>query len=102
MLEKNNFYASFSNVDKEYIKKAFEKEGWNLRKASWTDYELSNRWSELILEGENDSPLLNGAIYFCQENLEILDKIFMSLKGEFQYEFYDENKNLILQKNNGS
>ena len=102
MQEENNFYASFTNIEKENIKKAFEKNGWNSGKASWTDFELSNTWSELTLEGDEDRPLLNGAVEFRPENTMILDKIFNDLKGEYQYEFYDENKKLIFQTKNGS
>ena len=67
MPEKNNFYASFNNLTKEYIKEIFEKEAWSSRKVSWSDYELLNSWSQLILEGENNSPLLNGVIKDCQQ-----------------------------------
>ncbi len=102
MQEDNNFYAAFNYINKEYIKRAFEKEGWVSRKSSWTDFELSNSWSELTLEGEDKSPLLNGAVDFCEENVEVLNRIFISLNSEYQYEFYDEDKNLILQKSNGN
>jgi hypothetical protein len=30
--------------------------GWNVRKCSWTDYEVSNDWSELVIESE--TPIL--------------------------------------------
>ena len=62
----NNFYASFSNVDKEHLKKVFELEGWISRKVTWTDFELTNNWSELILEGEDNCPLLNGLLNYSK------------------------------------
>lgn len=96
-----NFYAIFNNIEKKSIKKALEKNGWNSRKASWTDFELSNTWSELILEGDDDNPLLNGTIEFIPENIMVLDKIFNDLKGEYEYEFYDEDKKLISQTKSG-
>ncbi len=97
MHQENNFYISFSNVKKEDIKKAFEGNGWNSRKSSWTDFELTNSWSKLILEGDESTPLLNGAVDFLPENINVLDKIFKDLKGGYEYEFYDKNQNLVFQ-----
>lgn len=100
-LFKNNFYASFIDVNKLRIKEVFEKNGWDCRKAGWVDYELTNSWSELTLEGEENEPLLNGMISFNQNSIKILDKIFTGLGGHFIYELYDNQKNLTLEKKNG-
>lgn len=62
--EGNNFYASFSGISRVTIKEAFIKNGWNWSKAGWTDYELTNEWSELILQGEEHSPLLSGTVIY--------------------------------------
>lgn len=98
MPEKNNFYASFNNITKIGIKEILEKHGWASRKASWTDFELANSWSELILEGDDNEALLNGMIAFHQNNIAFIDKIFNDLSIQYKYEFYDDQKNLILQK----
>lgn len=97
MQKDNNFYASFNNIEKESIKRAFENNGWKSVKANWHDFKLLNTWSELTLEGETSQPLLNGAVEFCPQKLMILDKIFNDLKGEYQYEFYDQTTNVIFQ-----
>ena len=102
MQEKNNFYASFSNVQKSDIRNAFEKEGWISRKCTWADFELSNEWSTLVLEGDSANPLLNGIVQFTEQNLKNLDRILESLMSKYQYEFYDQNGNCIVQKNNAS
>lgn len=102
MREQNNFYASFYNIDKLKIKEAFERKGWVSGRAGWSDFELSNAWSELLLGGDADKPLLCGAVDYHLESLEMLQKIFVELEGKYQFEFYDENKSLIHQKSNGS
>ena len=100
--EQNNFYASFRGVSKGTVKEALEKNGWSSRNCSWTDYELTNNWSELVLEGDDGEPLLNGEVVYVDKSIEILDEIFKTLGGYFVYEFYDDNKNLLLEKRNDS
>jgi hypothetical protein len=98
MLETNNFYASFINVSKTQIKIIFESYGWSCKKASWTDFELANEWGELILDGTENEPLLHGSVIFYPDNIKVLDQIFSTLNGGFIYEFYDNQKMLILEK----
>lgn len=93
----NNFYASFYNVSKTKIKDIFELNNWTCRKESWNDFEFRNSWTELILEGEDNKPLLNGMVAYHQDNLQALNKIFNSLEVQYRYEFYDEKKNVIFE-----
>ena len=98
MPEANNFYASFRGIPKELIKDALEKNDWTSRKAGWTDTELFNSWTMLLLEGDDDEPLLNGVVAFHKNNTAILDKIFDDLGVPYQYEFYDDQKNILLER----
>ena|SRR5690242_9011942 len=98
MIEVNNFYASFNNLSKAKIKSTFELYGWSSRKASWTDFELANDWSELILDGTDNEPLLHGSVVFNPDNIKLLDEIFSTLNGQYVYEFYDNDKTQILEK----
>lgn len=100
--EYNNFYASFSSTNKTSVKDLLEQNNWTIRKASWTDFELGNSWTELILEGDESEPLLNGRVAFHEDNIILLDNLFNSLGCQYIYEFYDKDKNLILEKKNGS
>jgi hypothetical protein len=100
--KQNNFYSSFRGVSKVKVKEVLEKNGWSSRNCSWTDYELTNDWSELVLEGDDEEPLLNGAVVYIDKSIETLDKIFKTLGGYFIYEFNDDNKNLVLEKRNDS
>jgi hypothetical protein len=52
------------------------------------------------LEGDDEEPLLNGAVVYVDKSIEILDKTFKTLGGCFVFEFYDENKSLVLEKRN--
>jgi hypothetical protein len=100
MEEGNNFYASFKNISKAKIKELFEQNGWAIRKTSWTDFELINNWAELILEGNDDEPLLNGRVIFNNDNIILLDELFNSLGIQYIYEFYDKDKKLIFENKN--
>lgn len=102
MPNENNFYASFSNISKAKLKDLFEQNDWTIRKSSWTDFEFGNSWTELTLEGSDIEPLLNGKVAFHKDNIYFLDKLFNSLGGHYVYEFYDKDKNLLLEKKNGS
>ena len=98
ILEKNNFYAFFETTQIAKIKEIFENAGWNSSKASWYGFELSNNWSELILEPYESEILLNGAVMFNPENVEALDLVFAKTGAGFKYEFYDDDHNLLLEK----
>lgn len=98
----NNFYASFKNISKTKIKDLLEQNDWTVRKSNLKDYEFGNSWTELTLEGNDNEPLLNGRVAFHQDNIILLDKLFNSLGGQYLYEFYDKDKNILLEKKNGS
>jgi len=96
--ERNNFYAFFIGIDKARVAEVFSNNGWRLRKCSWTDFELENDWSVLILEGEEKQPLMNGMVMYDKTNTDKLDAALAVLEGQFAYEFYDENQNLLIKK----
>jgi hypothetical protein len=102
MPESTNFYASFRNITKTKVIKAFLENGWAIRKATWTDFEMRNKWSELTLEADENEPLLSGLVAFHTENLLILNKVLDSLGGYYIYEFYNQEKQLVLEKTNNS
>ncbi len=79
------------------LKATLETNGWVSRNAGWHEFELSNNWSELILEGNDAEILLHGAVTFDNDNVKILDKIFTSLNAEFMYEYYGDNRKLLME-----
>ena len=98
--EGNNFYVAFKAASKHQIREAFISYGWKYRKVSWEDFELENDWSELVLHGNVNEPLMAGAVIFNPPNVEKLDTVFASIGGNYQYEFYDDQKKLLLEKKN--
>ena len=96
--EEGNFYAFFYNIDPLAIVKMFEEHGWATRKAGWTEWELTNVWSELNVEPSSSGVLLNGAVVFHPDNIAILDRLLDALAKAYQYEFYDAQKNLLLER----
>ena len=98
MPDENNFYARLSNIPKTTIIDVFEKNGWSVRKSGWSDFELSNSWTELILEETEGELLLNGRVAFHKNNLILIDCIFDSLGGSYIYEFYNKDKELLIER----
>jgi hypothetical protein len=98
MSEQNNFYAYLDDISKTKLKETLEKRGWTSRKASWTAFELTNSWAEIILDSDDGGTLLNGRVAFHPENLKHLDEIFNLLNVSYCYEFYDNDRNLIFEK----
>jgi len=96
--EENNFYASFGSVPLLTIIKLFEHLGWAVRKAGWTEWEMTNAWSELHLEPDSFGVLLNGAVAFHPDTIDILNGLLDRVGAAYQYEFYDDQKNLLLEK----
>ena len=100
--EASNFYLSFSGVKQIEVRDFFTKNGWSWRKTGWEDYELSNGWSELILHGKEEFPLLSGAVVYNEGNVKVIDQLISSLNAAYVYEFYDDDQNVLLEKNSDS
>ena len=94
----NNFYAVFNGISKDDLRVAFAKNYWVWRNESWFDFELTNDWSQIILHGDKEEPLLSGAVVYTPKNIEALDLLFNSLGVSFVYEFYDEEHTLIFER----
>jgi hypothetical protein len=53
----SNFYSSLHTaLSREQIAGLYGALGWQVRKCSWTDYEVFSPWCELVIEAE--SPIL--------------------------------------------
>lgn len=95
----SNFYASFYDIPPLLIISFFEGQGWSIRKAGWTQWEMTNAWAELHLEPDNQGVLLNGRVVFHPANITVLDQLLNKV-GSYQYEFYDAEKKLLLERRN--
>ncbi len=95
--EDNNFYASVGSVPLPTIIKLFDDQGWAIRKTGWTEWEMTNAWSELHRESSGLGVLLNGAVAFHTDTINILNGLLDRVGAACQYEFYDAQKNLLLR-----
>lgn len=90
-----NFYSIIYGKLPEDVCNLFEKEGWHIRKSAWDEFELQNSWSELQLQNSNGDVLLNGAVIYTVSSVNELQRIFDLLEAGYQFEFYNENKELL-------
>lgn len=94
----NNFYASLSRVDLTVVCPAFEKAGWTIRKAGWEEMEARNNWSEINIVKDRHGVLLNGRVAFRAGMMEVLDGVLYGIGSAYQYEVYDEEKQVLREK----
>ena len=93
-----NFYAWLDSKSPITVVTIFEEQGWGIRKAGWTEWEMINTWSELHLEPDSEGILLNGLVALHPDNMGILNQLLDRLGVAFQYEFYDAQKQVLLEK----
>ncbi|HEY4289624.1 MAG TPA: hypothetical protein VGN00_21130 [Puia sp.] len=98
MPAENNFYAFIKNSGPVEVAAIFEEQGWFLRKAGWTELEVRNSWSEICLNEDGRGTLLNGQVAFHPNNIDIIQGVMEKIGGVYQFEFYDEQKNLLLER----
>ena len=93
----NVYGVIYSPLSKEEIAKSFGKVGWNVRKADWINWEITNDFSELIIEGDKEI-LIHGPV--SVDSFEIFVAKMKEIKLKFSLELYDEQENLISEVNN--
>jgi hypothetical protein len=90
----NNLYGTIFDIEsKKMLADKFVANGWSIRKSTWTDFEVGSDWSEIVIENEDQNPLINGAIDPTMfDNFQLfLDP----LKIKYSLELYDEQGTLI-------
>ncbi len=98
MPQSNNFYAWLASNDPLTIIAVFEEQGWGVRKAGRTEWELTNVWSKLHIEPNDRGILLNGEVAFHPDNVAIMDSLLDKEGVAYQYEFYNAEKELLLER----
>src|SRR5215203_3649447 len=94
----NNFYSYINGVSIDTVASIFANSGWAAKCSAWGEWKLCNEWSDFILaKTASDELLLNGAVVFDKTNIDKIEKAFAIMKGEYACEFYDINKNLVLE-----
>jgi hypothetical protein len=96
--ESSNVYGIiYSTYSKEEIVNRISKAGWNVNKASWFDWELTNDFSELIIDGDEEI-LIHGCV--STDYFNTLANILKEIELQFSLELYDEKGNLISEVKN--
>jgi hypothetical protein len=93
--ELTNVYGIiYSNLTKEEIAKKFEMLGWEIQKASWFDWMITNEFTELIIDGDKEI-LIHGPV--APNYFNTLTQKMKELGLRFSLELYNEDKVLITE-----
>jgi hypothetical protein len=66
--ESSNFFASLDTArSRRWIADLFTPPTWAVRKCSWTDYEVSSSFADLVIEAESPT-LLHGPVAEVEAN----------------------------------
>jgi hypothetical protein len=95
-----NFYAHFKGLTLTRLQEALTQKGWGLHRKDKTTAELINSWSEWLMEENGTGVLLHGEVAYHSNNIAILNKLFDTLRIPYQYEFYDDQQNMLYERNN--
>ena len=88
----------FRNLTKEKLANKFHERNWKLRKSSWGDFEIENKWSEIEIKGKNEI-LISGVI--IENKFEELVNTMNEMKIKFEIELYNEKEKIKTATNNG-
>ncbi len=91
----SNLYGSFrGRVSKAQIAAFFEADGWSVRKCSWTDFEVTSQFAELVIEG-NDPILLHGPVADISCNVDRIAGVLAKSGQPYSLECYDDGNTLL-------
>ena len=93
----NVYGIIFSSLSKEEITRKFSTSGWETWKATWVDWEITNEFSELIIEGDNEI-LIHGPV--SPDYFNTLTEKMKEMGLKFSMELYDENQKLVIEIKN--
>lgn len=91
--ESTNVYGViYSTLSKNEIANRFGQLDWRVSKSSWFDWEITNDYSELIIEGDEEI-LIHGAV--SPGSFTLLVNTMKEIGLQFSVELYDEAHELI-------
>ncbi|HLZ86469.1 MAG TPA: hypothetical protein VKQ52_04500, partial [Puia sp.] len=93
-----NFYASLERADPAAVAAAFENQGWAMRKSGGEEMEANLSWGEISIVKDKQEVLLNGRVDFRPDHVEDLHHLLDGIAGVYQYEFYDEEGRVLLER----
>jgi hypothetical protein len=93
-----NFSGSIQRVSFDELCKAFEGNGWTLRKGYIETIEARNGWSEISLGKDRKGVTMVGRVAIRSGRPEEIERLLYGIGEPFQYEFYDEEKKVIKER----
>jgi hypothetical protein len=94
---KSNFFSALdTSLSREQVAGLYSVIGWQVRKCSWTDYEVISDWAELVIEAE-DPILMHGPVADLQARAEELVAPLRAAGLSFTAECYGPNGELLLE-----
>lgn len=93
--ESSNFFSSVHHgLTKAEVVALFQRAGWKVRKCSWTDYEVTCEWAELVIEADNPV-LVHGLVANPQENVPRIAGLFDASGASYSAEWYNDSGTLV-------
>lgn len=92
--EGSNFFGTLlTEKSKEEISKLYESEGWKVRKCARTDFEISQDWATIIIDGDTEV-LMHGSVADVENKTFKITLPLSRQKISHKIEFYDADENL--------
>lgn len=92
--DSSNFFATiFTEKSKAEIAQLYKSAGWKLRKCTFTDFEISQDWASIVIDG-NDNILMHGVVADVEERVAKLMTPLQQHAIAYCAEFYDVDENL--------
>ena len=89
----SNLFGSLGTTwPAERVAQLFAYRGWELRKCSWTDYEVTSGFAELVIEASSSEPgtvLIHGAVADVLTNLPEIANPLAAAGISYSFECYD-------------
>lgn len=84
----SNFFSSLdTTLSKRHIARLYGALGWQVRKCTWVDYEVTSDWAELVIESERPI-LMHGSVADLLARAEELVAPLRVAKVSFSAECY--------------
>lgn len=91
----SNFYSALDTTwPRQRVANLFRLLGFEVRKCSWVDFEITCDWAELVIEAEAPV-LMHGPVADVLANAEKLLARLREAQIEYSAECYDENGALL-------
>src|SRR4051812_11652474 len=93
--ESSNFFCLLQTpLSRAEVADRYRRHGWQLRKSSWTDYEVALPWATLVIESEKPT-LVHGTVVNVLSHLDELLAPLRASEIAFKVECYGTDGALL-------